>query len=76
MPPDAHDTAPEWQELMNLCLIAVRMRRRQISYFSGGRNSHALMAAKETEQEFDRTARKLLGNAGETRQPAAINPPR
>jgi hypothetical protein len=56
---------------MDLVRLAVRMRRRQISYF-GSRNSHALMAAKELEQQFDNAARALLGDAGEVRQPAEV----
>ena len=56
---------------MRLLWLAVRMRRAQIEYF-GSKNHAALVRAKELERDFDRSARQMLGQAGEVRQPGSM----
>ena len=63
------------QEIMDLALLAVRMRRAQRD--SAGRYHAAAFARKrELEEKFEAKARQVLGQAGEVRQPAEMPVPR
>jgi hypothetical protein len=62
---------PDRDKLLDLVMLAVRVRRAQIEYFGSGRSAMAFARARDLERKFDYEARTLLGNAGDVRQPGS-----